>query len=188
MIGIDNRRVCRSLRLLTGMLSPKQMSFSVLQAVFWWTSRNMWWQQEAELSGNRQPSRNGFYSLLEQPIQEVLEGLPLLLGLGCLVFRHMWASCVSVPGLVLLLHYRWCRSVPAWRLAALPCSWLPALRWPEALGNWAFKKLKPTPTLVQAEELPWNSTKRYGCISNSHCAQCFSSCPVPRKWFTGSGP
>lgn len=104
------------------------------------------------------------------------------------VFRHMWASCVSVPGLVLLLHYRWCRSVPAWRLAALPCSCSPALRWPEALGNWALKKLKPTPTLVQAEELPSNSTKRYGCTSNSHCSQCFSSCSVPRKWFTGSGP
>lgn len=151
-MGDDHCWVCMSFRLLTGMPTPKQMSCSELQAVFWWTSRNMWWQQEAGLWGNRQLSRNGFYSLLEQPIQEVLEGLPMPLWLGCLVFRHMWASCVNVMGLVLLFHYWWCRSTTAWRLPMLPCSCLPALRWPEALCNWALKRSKPTSTLVQAEE------------------------------------
>lgn len=61
------------------LISFKQMSSSLLQAVFWWTSRNMWQQQEAALWGNRRPSRNGFYSLLEQPIQDILEGLSMLL-------------------------------------------------------------------------------------------------------------
>lgn len=44
---------------------------------------------------NRQPSRNGFYSLLQQPIQEVPEGLPVPLWLGCLAFRHKRSHCVK---------------------------------------------------------------------------------------------
>lgn len=42
-----------SLRLLTRMPSLKEMSFSAIQAVFWWTFRNLWGQQECGLWGNK---------------------------------------------------------------------------------------------------------------------------------------
>lgn len=157
------------------MSSPKQMSSSLLQAFFWWTSRNMWRQQEAALWRNRWPSRNGFYSLLEQSIQEILESLSMLLWLAVL--------CSGTCELTVLVCWVWsCFTMAgAWvcRLGGCPhcpgAAHSPALRWPEGLGSCVLKfRSKPMFTLVQAEELPSNSTKWCGCISTFLCARCLA--------------
>lgn len=63
-----------------------------------------------------QPSRAGFYSL---PIQEVLEGLPMPLGIGCSVYTcECNRATFGGPVLPLLVHKCGCAA-----LLLLPCSY-----------------------------------------------------------------
>lgn len=153
-----------SLRLLTGMPSLKEMSFSAIQAVFWWTFRNLWGQQKCGLWGNK-PAFQGRFLLSAYPGSSWEAAYATGAQLPCV------QACLSVtvPGLVVLLRHCWSRSV-----AVLPCYFSPALMESEALSSSALERSKPVATLVQAEELPSNSTKLCGRICKLPGAQCLA--------------